>query len=109
MAMTREGIMVANRGVRIKRKAQVTIPKKIMDTLHLRENDELDVFVEGDKIVLRPVIRVPKDQAWFWTEEWQKEEHEADQDIELGRVTAFNSSKEAVAFLDRIRKKEKQE
>ena len=30
----------------------------------------------------------PDDQSWFWTEEWQAMEQEADLDIAAGRVVA---------------------
>jgi hypothetical protein len=38
-------------------------------------------------------------QAWFWTEEWQRKEREADADIAAGRVIHFDSDEELLAFL----------
>jgi hypothetical protein len=38
---------------------------------------------EDGSLVLRPI---DPDQRWFWTEEWQKGEAEADRDIREGRV-----------------------
>ena len=38
-------------------------------------------------------------QAYFWTEEWQKGERKADDDIKAGRVKRFKSAAEAVRFL----------
>lgn len=38
----------------------------------------------------------PKDQAWFWTPEWQAGEREADEDIRAGRTTRYEN---ADAFL----------
>lgn len=37
------------------------------------------------------------DQAWFWTPEWQVGEREAAQDIEAGRVEAFDSAEDFLA------------
>ena len=39
----------------------------------------------------------PDDQSWFWTEEWQAMEQEADFDIAAGRVEVSTSVDE---FLD---------
>jgi hypothetical protein len=39
------------------------------------------------------------DQAWFWTEEWQAGEREADADIAAGRVTRFHSDEDFLRSL----------
>lgn len=39
------------------------------------------------RIELVPVVTVPADQAWFWSERWQAMEREADADIAAGRTT----------------------
>lgn len=39
------------------------------------------------------------DQAWFWTEEWQEKEREADEDIAAGRVEHFDSDDAFLAAL----------
>lgn len=41
------------------------------------------------------------DQTWFWSEEWQKGEEEAEADIRNGRLKSFNSLEELFADLDR--------
>ncbi|RLE77584.1 MAG: AbrB family transcriptional regulator [Thermoprotei archaeon] len=43
--------------VRITRKYQVTIPKEIREKLNLKVGDLLKVELEGDKIVLRPIVK----------------------------------------------------
>lgn len=40
------------------------------------------------------------DQAWFWTDRWQKMEAEADADIEAGRVLSFESVDAMLASLN---------
>ena len=40
------------------------------------------------------------DQAWFWTEEWQAKEREADADEAAGRVTRFDTDGEFLAALE---------
>jgi hypothetical protein len=44
---------------------------------------------------------VDKSQAYFWTEDWQKGEAEAEADIKAGRVKTFDSVEELLEDLDR--------
>ena len=44
---------------------------------------------------------VPKDQEWFWSEEWQKGEREANADMEAGRIVGpFDNVEELIADLN---------
>ena len=53
-------------------------------------------------ILLREVTdgRIDAEQAWFWTQEWQEREREADADLAAGRVTRFESDQDFLAELD---------
>ncbi len=42
------------------------------------------------------------DQAYFWTEEWEEDEREADEDIRLGRYTDFDSSQDLMDHLENL-------
>ena len=42
--------------VRVTRKYQITIPKKIREKLHIRVGDSLKMRVKGEKIIVEPVI-----------------------------------------------------
>ncbi|CAN5192110.1 hypothetical protein BH20ACT8_BH20ACT8_03700 [soil metagenome] len=53
-------------------------------------------------IELHPLVAVPADQAWFWTDRWQTMEREADADIAAGRVTVTDGSDEFLAALDAV-------
>lgn len=44
-------------------RGQVVIPKKIRDTIHIAKGDELDIEVQGDTIVLKPLKRF-KAKRW---------------------------------------------
>ena len=84
-------------------KHQVTLPKEIVKQARLSPGDPLEVIYEGDTILLRPQIHVPRDQAYFWTKEWQAGEREAEEDIRAGRVTKTKNLKELFRKLDRGR------
>lgn len=62
---------------------------------------QLEVTEQDDgSFVVRPVVPVPADQAWFWTERWQAMEREADADIGAGRVARFDNVDDFLADLD---------
>lgn len=83
----------------LKKKGQVTIPAGVRKLLDLSEDDQLEVSVEEGRIILNPVVTISKDQAWFWTKEWQKEEREAEDDIANGQVDTFDDVTDAIKFL----------
>ena len=84
----------------LREKSQITIPKNLIEKLNLKIGDNIDINIENDTIVIRPVVIIPKDQAWFWSKEWQKEEKQAEKDIKNGKVKKFNSSQELFEDLD---------
>ena len=61
-----------------------------------------DQAVDGAAILLREVTdgRIDPEQAWFWTQEWQEREREADADLAAGRVTRFESDEDFLVELD---------
>jgi len=79
---------------------QVAIPKNILDSLGLSKDDYLEVYVEDDKIIMKPIVPVPKDQAYFYTKEWQIEERQADKDIAEDRVTKTKNMEELFRMMD---------
>lgn len=80
---------------------QVALPKEIVEKLKLTINDYLDITIRDCKIILEPQLVIPKDQAYFYTSEWQKDEQAAQEDIEQGRVTKTKKLKELFDKLDR--------
>jgi antitoxin MazE len=80
---------------------QITLPKAIRTRANMQPGDfvEVDMDDEGH-IVLTPKKLVNAGQAYFWTEEWQKDEGKADEDIKSGRMKKFPSAKEAAAYLE---------
>ena len=73
----------------IQSRGTVALPADLRRRLHLDQPDAQIKLIEREDgtIELVPVVAVPADQAWFWTERWQEMEREADADIAAGRTT----------------------
>jgi antitoxin MazE len=81
-------------------KHQVTIPKKVFEQLHLEVGDYLDVQATDNGILMVPKKLIAKDQAWFYTKEWQEREREADEAIRRGEVSGpFTTADALMAHL----------
>ncbi len=79
---------------------QIAVPKEIVHLLKLNINDYMDVRLENNRIILEPQTIIPKDQSYFYTQDWQEEEHKASQDIQHGRVTKTKNLKQLFEKLD---------
>ena len=79
---------------------QVALPREVVKALHLQVNDYLDIEVKDNKISIVPQIVIPKDQAYFYTQDWQKDEKEAHNDIKKGRVTKTKDIKQLLKEVD---------
>jgi AbrB family looped-hinge helix DNA binding protein len=79
---------------------QIALPKEVVNALHLHMNDYVDITIEENRIIVEPQLVIPKDQAYFYTSEWQKEEVEAHEDIRKRRVTKTKNLKELFKELD---------
>lgn len=86
--------------VRLRNKGQITIPNEILEQLELTANTNLKVTVVDGRIVLIPMIEIAKDQAWYWTETWQQDEKEAQQEIDKGLTSGPLAVEDALAWLD---------
>ena len=87
--------------MKISIKRQVSIPKRIMEALDLKPGDEVEFQVEGDKARIVPIttIKIPRDQTWFWTPEWQEKEKEADLELASGQYEDFDSMEDLLKDL----------
>jgi AbrB family looped-hinge helix DNA binding protein len=74
---------------KITRNGQITLPAAVRRAANLEEGDLIAVVVEGDTIRLSPQKLIDKSQAYFWSEDWQKGEREASEDIDAGRIQEF--------------------
>ncbi len=81
--------------VKVREKYQVTIPEDVRERIPLKVGERVEVIVRQGEIVIRPVMEVPREQAWFWSKEWQEQIAQSIKDIEKGKVKIFKSVKEA--------------
>ena len=85
---------------RIGPKHQITIPREAFERLGLQPGDFLEVQTHGDALYLVPQKLIPRDQAWFWTQEWQEREREADEAIGSGELSGpFESADDLIRHL----------
>jgi len=86
----------------VQSRGTVSLPVQLRRRLHLDQADSQIRLIEHDdgRVELIPIVTVPADQAWFWTERWQAMEREADADIAAGRVAVVQGVDELIAHLD---------
>ena len=70
--------------VKVRAKYQVTIPEKVRREVGLEVGDYVEIQVQEGKIVIIPKTLGDKEDAWFWSKEWQEREREADEAIKKG-------------------------
>ncbi len=78
--------MVINLVTRLRERAQITLPSDIVKRLNLKTGDNLEIELNGDKIIIKPVLIIDRAQSWFWTKEWQEKEKEVEKDVKAGRI-----------------------
>lgn len=85
---------------KVTRNGQITLPASVRRLINIEEGDYIAVRVEGDMILLTPKRLIDKSQAYFWTEEWQRGEIKASEDIHAGRTNEFSEVEELIALLE---------
>lgn len=86
--------------INVRDRGQISLPAAVRKKFHLDEPGAQVELIERDgEIVLRPMLPIPASQAWFWTEEWQAGEREADAEEAAGLGTVYNSGEEFLAAL----------
>jgi AbrB family looped-hinge helix DNA binding protein len=85
--------------VRVKTKAQITLPLKVREALGIEEGDYLRVEVEGNKIVLVPQTLVPKLPSVTLSQQGERMLQEALEDVREGRTKAYENAESLIAEL----------
>jgi hypothetical protein len=69
-----------------------------------RPGAQVAVVERDDGVIeLHPAVPVPAEQAWFWSERWQRMEAEVDEHVERGEIDRHNSGDAFLEHLDRAR------
>jgi len=80
--------------VEFRHKSQVTIPGKLVKKLKLKPGDKLEIEEKDGCLIITPVAVIPRDQMWFYSKEWQRDEQKVEQQIREGRVKTAKSKEE---------------
>lgn len=84
---------------KLRDKGQVTLPPEIRAALGVDEGDVVEFQVDDGVVTLHGWKMVPAEQAWFWTDAWQRGEREASEDIAAGRGTVHKTSRDFLKSL----------
>lgn len=78
------------------------MPMELRRRLHLDEpGAQVEILERDDGVLeLRAALPVPADQAWFWTEQWQRREREVDHHVAHGDVVTHHSTDAFLGHLD---------
>lgn len=88
---------------KVQRNFQLTIPASIRKKAHLRVGEIVDLEVTDKGILIKPQETIDRDQAWFWSKEWQEEEKKVQKDFRRGKIKV---SKDVDKFLKELDKNE---
>jgi antitoxin MazE len=80
--------------VDFKQKSQVTIPSKLVKKLKLKPGDKLEIYEKSGRLIIEPVSVIPREQAWFYSEQWQQEEQIVEEEIRSGNLKVAESEEE---------------
>jgi len=86
---------------KLRERSQVTLPAEIVKKLDLKAGDNLEITLEDDKIVIKPVLVIDRSQLWFWSKDWQAKEKEVEADIKSGRIHKAKGFKDLIEKLEK--------
>ena len=85
--------------VKVKNKFQIVIPDDVRKKLHVEVGDTLEIEENGGVLIIKPVLVIDKSQAYFWNEDWQNGEKQAEEEKKKGEFKEFLKAKEAAKWL----------
>ncbi|MFZ5822032.1 MAG: AbrB/MazE/SpoVT family DNA-binding domain-containing protein [Chloroflexota bacterium] len=92
---------------RLRGRGQITLPPEIRKKLKVSEGDDVLFYVNAQgQVVVDQAHIIDPEQAWFWTERWQKFEREVDEDIAAGNILEFDNVDDLIAHLHAEAEKE---
>lgn len=87
--------------INVRDRGQISLPAAIRKRFHLDvPGAQVEIIEREGEIILRPMLPIPADQAWAWTEEFQAGERIADAEAAAGLGTVYNSGEEFLESLN---------
>lgn len=98
-SMTRGGQIIT-----VQQRGLLALPKRMRTRYGLdRPGAQVEVVERGDGVIeLHPLVAVPAEQAWFWTERWQRMEREVDEYVDQAELTTFATSDDFLSSLEKV-------
>jgi antitoxin MazE len=85
---------------KLRGRSQITLPNEVIKKMHLNPGDNLDITIEDDKIIVKPVLIIDRSQSWFWSKEWQEKEKEVEENIKEGKIYRVKNVDELIDNLE---------
>lgn len=76
---------------KLRNQAQVTLPKEVVKALDLKIGDELEIEVKRGRVIITPVMVIPKDELWAWKPEIRAAIEEGRKEVREGILKAYDS------------------
>jgi virulence-associated protein VagC len=67
--------------------------------MKLKTGDKLEIEEKEGRLVITPVAVIPRDQLWYYSKEWQKDEMEAQLQIDQGKIITARGKEELLQGL----------
>ncbi len=80
--------------VKLRNRAQITLPKEAVKMLNLKEGDNLSIEVSNGKVIITPVAVIPKDELWAWSPNIRSAIEEGKQEAQKGTLREYTSVEE---------------
>ena len=80
--------------VKLRSRAQVTLPKETVKKLNLKEGDTLSIEVDEGKVIITPVAVIPKDELWAWSPKIRGAIEEGKQEAKSGNLKEYATVEE---------------
>lgn len=85
---------------KVSRNGQLHLSVAIRRALRLRAGEYVEMKLVGRSLIVTPKKVIDKDQAYYWSAEWQAAERAADTDIAAGRVKKFRNAADLIKELN---------
>jgi len=76
--------------VKLRSRAQVTLPKEAVKTLNLKEGDNLSVEVADGKVIITPVAVIPRDELWAWSPKMRSSIEQSRLEARKGKLKEYD-------------------